>query len=184
MKSKIYLLPGRTGRIDGLIGTMLLELGYSVVGHNIDDSFQKLKFSQQVEKVKNDLNNSFFDKESRVIASSYGAYLFLHAVLERGEFKGKALLFSPMLGRSRLMPNRPVVFPSRSKKILEYKKENKLPFMDIEVHTGLEDEICDPELAKEIFEEMESSKLVLVANASHRLDKDYIKNILVDFCST
>ena len=175
--NNIYLLPGRTGRVDGFIGTTLINLGYDVIGHNIDDSFQKLRFSQQIEIVKNDLKNDFFNKESKIVASSYGAYLFLHAILEMQEFKGKALLFSPILGKSRLRANKPIVYPPRARKLVEY----KFPMIEIEVHTGVDDEICDPNLAEEIFNEMEKSKLVLVPNASHQLDREYIVRVLEDF---
>ena len=81
------------------------------------------------------------------------------------------------------MPNRVIVSPPRAKKLLEANKEKTLPYMNIEVHTGLEDEICDPNLAKEIFGDFKSCHLVLVANDSHRLNKDYIKDVLTKFLS-
>ncbi len=174
-------MPGRRGRVDGFMGKILSDLGYEVVGHNIDEYFQTMKFSQQVAVVKDDLEAFFFDHNARVIANSYGAYLFLHAVLEMEGFKGKSLLFSPMLGKSRVQENRPIVSPPRAKKLLQYKEENRFPIINIEVHTGLDDEICDPKLAKMIFKDMNSCKLVIVPNASHRLDGAYIKSVVLSF---
>lgn len=178
---KIYLLPGRGGRVDGFIGKILKDFSYEVEGHNLDDTFQKMRFSEQIKIIKKDLENHFSNKESKVIANSYGAYLFLHAILEMNDFQGKALLFSPMLGRSKIAENRPIVSPPRAKKLLKYKKDNNFPNINLEVHTGVNDEICDPQLAKDIFKEIPNCKLQLIPNASHRLDGEYIKRVISDF---
>jgi len=86
LRKKVYLLPGRGGRVDGFMGKILSDLGYEVVGHNIDKHFQTTKFSQQVAVIKDDLEALFFDHNAKVVANSYGAYLFLHAILEMEGF--------------------------------------------------------------------------------------------------
>jgi len=53
--------------------------------------------------------------------------------------------------------------------------------VDIEVHTGLDDEICDPKLAEEIFSTRDNCKLYILDKASHRLDKGYIESVLMSF---
>ncbi|MCK4442310.1 MAG: hypothetical protein KAU90_09910, partial [Sulfurovaceae bacterium] len=90
---------------------------------------------------------------------------------------------SPVLGKSKILPNQIVSYPPRARKLLEYRNSNRLPKIDIEVHTGLDDPICDPQLAEEIILGIEHSKLTIVEGASHQLDKDYIKNVLVKFLS-
>ena len=181
MSSKIYLLPGRMGKLNGFIGTLLLNMGYDVYGREIDGVFEELRISKQVEIIQNDIKNGFWDSKSKIVASSYGAYLFLHTILDMEKFEGKVLLFSPLLGMSRIIPNRPIVRPPRGRKILEYSKNGKFPKVDIEVHTGLDDEICDPKLAEEIFSTRDNCKLFIVDKASHRLDKGYIESVLMKF---
>ena len=46
---KVYLLPGRKGKLDGFIGTLLLNMGYDVYGREIDGAFEKLKISKQLD---------------------------------------------------------------------------------------------------------------------------------------
>ena len=178
---KAYLLPGRKGKLDGFIGTLLLNMGYDVYGREIDGAFEKLRISKQVEIIKNDLKDGFWDEKSIIIGTSYGAYLFLHSIIDSEKFPAKVLLFSPVLGRSRALPNRPIISPPRAKKLLEYRKNNKLPQMNIKVHTGLEDEICDPKLAQEIILGINNSQLTIVEGGSHQLDRDYIKDVLNKF---
>lgn len=180
---KVYLLPGRKGKLDGFIGTLLLNMGYDIYGREIDGEFDDLRISKQIEIIQNDLKNGFWDENSIVIGSSYGAYLFMHSILDTEKFLGKILLFSPVLGKSKILPNQIVSYPPRARKLLEYRNSNRLPKIDIEVHTGLDDPICDPQLAEEIILGIEHSKLTIVEGASHQLDKDYIKNVLVKFLS-
>ncbi len=178
---KVYLLPGRKGRLDGFIGTLLLNMGYDVYGREIDGAFEKLRISKQVEIIQNDLKDSFWNEKSIVIGNSYGAYLFLHSIIDIEKFPAKVLLFSPVLGKSRALPNRAIISPPRAKKLLEYSKANRLPQMDIEVHTGLDDEICDPKLAQDIFLGQKDSKLTLVEGSSHQLNRGYIEDVLNRF---
>jgi len=178
---KVYLLPGRKGKLNGFIGTLLLNMGYDIYGHEIDGAFDELRISKQVEIIQNDLKNGFWNENSIVIGSSYGAYLFMHSILDMENFPAKVLLFSPVLGKSKLLPNRPISYPPRARKLLEYRNSNKLPQIDIEVHTGVDDPICDPQLAEEIILAIENSKLTVVKGVSHQLDKSYIENVLNDF---
>ncbi len=181
MASKIYLLPGRKGKLDGFIGTLLLNMGYDVYGREVDGAFEQLRISKQIEIIQDDLKNGFWDSNSKIIASSYGAYLFLHTILDMEKFEGKVLLFSPLLGISRMRANKPTIRPPRGRKILEYSKNGKFPKVNIEVHTGLDDEICDPKLTEEIFDKRDNCKLFIVDKASHRLDKGYIECVLIKF---
>ena len=156
-------------------------MGYEVHGRELVGAFEELRISKQVEIIQNDIKNGFWDAQSKIVANSYGAYLFLHTILDMEKFEGKVLLFSPLLGMSRMMPNRPIVRPPRGRKILEYAKNGKFPKINIEVHTGMDDEICDPKLVEEIFSRRDNCKLFIVDKASHRLDKGYIERVLMKF---
>ncbi|SFV56475.1 hypothetical protein MNB_SV-14-18 [hydrothermal vent metagenome] len=180
---KVYLLPGRKGKLDGFIGTLLLNMGYDVYGREIDGAFENLRISKQIDIIQNDLKNNLWNKNSIVIGSSYGAYLFMHSILDIKNFPARVLLFSPVLGKSRVLANRPISYPPRGKKLLEYKNSNKLPQIDIEVHTGSDDPICDPQLAEDIISAIKNSKLKIVEGASHQLERDYIKAVLNNFLS-
>jgi len=178
---KVYLLPGRKGKLNGFVGTLLLDNGYDVYGREIDGEFENLRISKQIDIIQNDLKNGFWDKNSIVIGTSYGAYLFMHSILDTEGFCGKVLLFSPVLGKSRVLPNKPITYPPRAKKLLEYAKSNRLPEIDIEVHTGEDDPICDPKLAEKVILSIEGSGLTIVKGASHHLDRGYMKEVLNDF---
>ncbi len=67
------------GRLDSGLGQALLDKGLAVTGRELVGEFRKLAFNEQVDVVANDLKSNFGDKDARVIANSFGAYLFLHA---------------------------------------------------------------------------------------------------------
>jgi len=48
-------------------------------GRETVGEFARLSFQEQIELVAQDLKTDFWREDSRVIANSYGAYLFLHA---------------------------------------------------------------------------------------------------------
>ena len=56
-----------------------MDRGFDVTGRETRGEFKDLSFTDQVETVKEDLLNHFWTEDSRVIANSFGAYLFLHA---------------------------------------------------------------------------------------------------------
>jgi len=105
----------------------------------------------------------------------------MHSILDADGFCGKVLLFSPLLGKSKMVPNRPVSYPPRAKKLLEYSNSNRIPNLDIEVHTGEDDPICDPQLAEKIILSMKKSCLTIVKGASHHLDRGYMEKVLNNF---
>ena len=67
------------GRLDTGLGQALLAKRFDVTGRELVGEFRKLAFSKQVEAVATDLQGSFWSPDARVIANSFGAYLFLHA---------------------------------------------------------------------------------------------------------
>ena len=57
-----------------------------------------LTFTDQVDTVKEDLVSHFWTEDSRVVANSFGAYLFLHAQASLEPYPGRVLLLSPIVG--------------------------------------------------------------------------------------
>jgi len=99
---EIYYLPGMGGRLDLGLGEELIRRGYSLCGRETVGAFKKLNFKHQISAVKQDLMGQFWTPEARVIANSFGAYLFLHAQLELEPFPGRVLLLCPIVGGAGL----------------------------------------------------------------------------------
>ena len=85
----IYYLPGRGGQINAGLGQALLARGFEVTGRATVDEFNHLPFQDQIETISQDLLKFFWSKDSKVIANSFGAYLFLHAQTLLDPFPGK-----------------------------------------------------------------------------------------------
>lgn len=103
LEQKIYYLPGHGGRLNSGLGQGILDLGVDVVGHETRGSFKQLTFQEQIDLVAEDLKNQFWDESSRVIANSFGAYLFLHAQAQLPPFIGKVLCCLLLLVAFRMM---------------------------------------------------------------------------------
>ena len=78
----IYYLPGRGGRLHAGLGKAIHDRGFDITGRETVGTFSELVFSEQVAAVAQDLRAHFWDESARVIANSFGAYLFLHARLD------------------------------------------------------------------------------------------------------
>jgi hypothetical protein len=96
--SPIYYLPGRGGRLDAGLGTALIERNLLVSGRETVGEFAGLSFQEQIELVAQDIQAGFWHKESKILANSFGAYLFLHAQTLMPAYIGKVLLLSPIVG--------------------------------------------------------------------------------------
>ena len=102
----IYYVPGRGGRLNVGLGQELSARGYDLIGREIagpgprdqSNPFASLSFQQQVEVIQHDLQSRFWTPEAQVIGNSFGAYLIAHAILQLGNFPGKCLFLSPVLG--------------------------------------------------------------------------------------
>jgi len=75
----VYYLPGRGGRLHTGLGKAIEARGFEVTGRETVPPFSELIFSEQVAAVAQDLRLHFWSSSARVIANSFGAYLFLHA---------------------------------------------------------------------------------------------------------
>lgn len=96
--SVIYYLPGYGGRLDTGLGQAFLERGVNVTGRETVAEFRYLPFEEQVDVIREDLTQHFWHPQARVVASSFGAYLFLHGQMGMATFPGRVLLLSPIVG--------------------------------------------------------------------------------------
>lgn len=87
----IYYLPGHGGRLGMGLGDAILRRGYKLHGRETIGEFKNIPFSQQIEIIAADLKTHFWHEGSRVIANSFGAYLFLNAQALLNPYVGKRL---------------------------------------------------------------------------------------------
>ena len=176
----IYYLPGHGGLISSGLGQALLERGYDVTGRETVGDFKALGFQSQAETVASDLREHFWRDDARVVANSFGAYLFLHAQALLGEpYIGKVTLLSPIVGEfAKDDEDRPMNFvPPYAERLFELAKAGKFPVpLNIEIHTGSEDwQSYANSLA---FGELVGIKVNVVEGAGHMLPREYVSNLL------
>ena len=94
----VYYLTGRGGQLKSGVGKGALDRGVSLAGRAMSGQFERLEFQSQVDLISQDLQDSFWQKDSKLIAVSYGAYLLLHALSDKPPFLGSILLLSPVMG--------------------------------------------------------------------------------------
>jgi len=80
MTDTIYYLTGRGGQLNTGVGSGLLDRGFTLRGREMSGKFDTLSIQNQIDLISQDLQDGFWQKESKVIAVSYGAYLLLQAL--------------------------------------------------------------------------------------------------------
>lgn len=176
----VYYLPGHGGLISTGLGQALLDRGYDVTGRETVGDFKSLGFQAQVQTVASDLREYFWREDARVIANSFGAYLFLHAQALLGEpYIGNVILLSPIVGEfAKDDEARPMNFiPPYAEKLLELASTGQFPVpVNCEIHVGSEDwQSC---ANSKVFGEMVGIKVHLVEGAGHMLPHAYVGELL------
>lgn len=176
----VYYLPGHGGLISTGLGQALLERGFDLTGRETVGDFKSLGFQAQVQTVASDLREHFWREDARVIANSFGAYLFLHAQALLGEpYIGEVTLLSPILGEFASDDEvRPMNFiPPYAEKLLELATAKKFPVpVNCEIHTGSEDwHSC---ANSQVFGEIVGINVHVVEGAGHMLPKTYVNSLL------
>ena len=144
--SEIYYLPGMGGRLDAGLGEDLLRRGFALSGRETIGAFKKLRFGEQVDAVKQDLVERFWKPEARVIANSFGGYLFLHAQLGLRSFPGRVLLLSPVIGSTAQSETGMRFYPPRADVLKQTAQAGGFPKPhNIEVHVGEKDWQAGPQ---------------------------------------
>ena len=166
------------GRLDSGLGQALLDKGLAVTGRELVGEFRKLAFNEQVDVVANDLKSNFWDKDARVIANSFGAYLFLHAQAKLPPYPGKVVLLSPIVGEFENQETAMNFIPPRSEQLLELAKAGSYPApLNCEIYVGAEDWQSNPTNV-ELFGSLTGLKVSVVPEAGHMLPKEYVSMLL------
>jgi hypothetical protein len=169
------------GQLSIGLGKGLIDKGFNVEGRELIGDFKKLRFQEQIEIISKDLNDRFWSKDSCVIASSFGAYLFLNAQAQMKPFIGKVVLLSPIIGDFSNQETLTTFVPPFAGRILELARENKFPApLNCEIHVGELDWQSTPKSVTN-FADMLGIKTYIVPSAGHMLPRDYVKKLLDKF---
>lgn len=174
----IYLLPGRGRKLSEGLGAELCRRGYTLKGHSLESDFGRYSFDEQLAVIQSDLQNEFWHSSSKIIAVSFGAYLFLQAQADMAPYIGQVLLLSPIIGEVINLELGRYFIPPRAEKIKLMSRDGNYPIpKQIEVHIGEEDWQCPLKDMQKIANQWDIS-LSIVASQSHRLEESYVGNVL------
>lgn len=178
MKKNVYYLPGYGGELDTGLGEELESRGFTVSGRATTGEFAKLEFSDQIKTVQQDLEDKFWSVESRVIANSFGAYLFLHAQSQIPSYIGKVLLLSPIVGDFFSDDGLRAFSPPRAGKLknLIESRNYHVP-ANCEIHVGENDWQSNPDCVSDLADSL-NIPIFMVENNGHMLDKNYVRSLL------
>jgi predicted alpha/beta hydrolase family esterase len=178
MSDSIYYLTGRGGQLNKGLGEAILERGYKLSGREMSGAFDKLAIQTQIDLITQDLQDGFWQKDSKVIAVSYGAYLLLQVLAELEPYVGSILLLSPVLGGVADGAKMHYFSPPRSGKLTGLIDNKQFPVPnDIEIHVGDNDWQSPFKRAVQFAEAM-NGQCNVVSNAGHQLGKDYVALVL------
>jgi alpha-beta hydrolase superfamily lysophospholipase len=166
------------GQLDTGLGQALLSRRLGIAGRELVGEFRQLGFQEQVDAVASDLQDSFWSPDARVIANSFGAYLFLHAQAQLPSYPGKVILLSPIVGEFANQETEMNFIPPRSEQLLAMAKTGSYPApLNCEIHVGSEDWQSNPRNV-ETFGSLTGLVVTVVPEAGHMLPKEYVNNLL------
>jgi hypothetical protein len=174
----IYYLPGRGGRLETGLGEALLSRGLNVSGRETLGDFAKLSFAEQIEHVAQDLKKHFWHNQARVVANSFGAYLFLHAQTLMAPFPGRVLLLSPIVGEFANSESQTYFVPPRARQLMELVQAGTYhAATHCEIHVGEQDWQSNPYNVQSLATLM-AWDFTVVPEAGHMLPKAYVGAVL------
>lgn len=174
----IYYLPGHGGQLATGLGAALIKRGYDVAGRETRGDFRSLPFSDQLELIRSDLRNHFWDEKAQVVCNSFGAYLFLHAQSEMEPFIGRVLLLAPIVGEFTSEQTRTSFSPPRPTKLKELAESGQFNTpVTCEIHVGEEDWQSIPANVL-AFGDLTGIAVTVVPKGGHDLGKEYVGPLL------
>jgi alpha-beta hydrolase superfamily lysophospholipase len=178
MDKSVYYLPGANGRLETGLGEGLASRGFRVWGRATVGEFKKLSFQEQVDIIAGDLQGPLWHPEARVVANSYGGYLFLHAQLQMPAYIGRVLLLSPILGAFENEARGQYFVPPRADRIMDALRAGTFNApRSVEVHVGTEDWQCSPDKVTAFCDGVGTTARV-VEGLGHMLGQKYVGGVL------
>jgi alpha-beta hydrolase superfamily lysophospholipase len=176
--SPVYYLPGANGQLHTGLGRGLVDRGCKVWGRATVGDFRTYQFSDQVEIVKEDLLGDLWHPDARIVANSYGGYLFLHAQLEIPPYIGRVLLLSPILGSFGNEAQAKFFVPPRADRIRSAVADGSYPTpLKMEIHVGSEDWQSNATEVEE-FGRKVGVPVTVVPGLGHMLGAVYVGKVL------
>lgn len=174
----VYYLPGAGGRLATGLGEGLAERGWNIAGRETVGEFRSLPFRTQVETVAQDLQQHFWHEDARVVAVSFGGYLFLHAQAQMPPFPGSVLLLSPIVGEFSDDEAGMTFSPPCPEVLRDLAQQGRFkPPARCRIHVGSEDWQSQPR-SVQAFGEQVGIPVTLVPGAGHMLGKAYVGPLL------
>jgi pimeloyl-ACP methyl ester carboxylesterase len=174
----VYYLPGRGGHLATGLGEGLRSRGWDVTGRETTGAFRDLPFADQVHTIAQDLQQHFWDPQARVVAVSFGAYLFLHAQARLPAYPGQVLLLSPIVGAFADQASGTHFVPPQAELLGERVEAGNFNApLNCELYVGEQDWQSGPESVKRMAQ-MLGMACTVVPGAGHQLGKGYVGGVL------
>ena len=170
-------LTGLNGSIQKGLGHYLLENKLIDDYIEINKPFQELTFDDQIHLIREKLNQT---ENIKVIAVSYGAYLFLNALIDKKYNIDSVLLLSPVLGQVSLKTGgRIPINLSNFKRALQ-NNQIQLP-SNCKIVYGSEDMICTTGVVNYFNSFFKQLDINLVPNEGHDLPHELVQKEVNNF---
>ncbi len=175
----VYYLTGMNGRLRAGLGEALLSRGVELIGRELVDDFRRAAFQDQIDAICEDVAVHLDGEHLRVVANSFGAYLFLHALAKINKtYEGQVLLLSPIVGEFANEATMMNFIPPRSTFLKEAAERGLFPKLtNCEIHVGQDDWQSSPANVA-AFASLVGIKVNIVEGAGHSLPKDYVGQLL------
>lgn len=178
MGNTLYYLPGYGGELRTGLGEELVRRGFHIEGRETIGEFSGLPFQMQIDIVAEDLTERFWHADARVVANSFGAYLFLHAQTMLEPYPGKVLLLSPILGAFAEPGMGKRFLPPRRKRLMQLAESGEMPMPTrCEAHVGADDWQSNPTTVA-LFCGLTGISFTVAQAQGHMLDKAHVARIL------
>ncbi len=174
----VFYLPGAGGQLATGLGQALRDRGFNVTGRETRDEFRRLGFEDQLQIIRQDLQENFWHEQARVVCNSYGSYLFLHAQSQMAPFPGRVLMLSPIVGEFTSDETRTTFSPPRPTRLKELAEAGQFPAPVMsEIHVGSEDWQSIPTNVQ-AFGALTGISVTVVPGGGHNLPKAYVGALL------
>jgi hypothetical protein len=175
----VYYLPGHGGLISTGLGAAIADRGFAVTGRETVGEFYQLPFQEQVRLVADDLERDFWSSDARVVANSFGGYLFLHAqALLDGVYSGRVLILSPIVGGFTNEQTMRRYYPPSSERLMELANLGVFNTpAHAEIHVGAEDWQSHPDKVTE-FGQLAGIPVTVIPGMGHMLNRVYVGSLL------
>lgn len=148
------------------------------MGRALVGTFGSLSFADQVDTFASDLQQHFTHTDARVVANSFGSYLFLQAQATMPRFQGRVLLFSPIVGSAESPETQHIFVPSRSECLQAMVAAGLFPAArHCEIHVGAADWQSGPAQILALGQHA-GITVNFVSGRGHTLGKDYVGGVL------